>query len=99
GAHGISRVGSGNLSSDGSAKALSYMPQLDGLRTLAVGAVMAQHFNIIANGAGYGVHLFFVLSGFLITGILLAERRNVAELGITRRRAFTHFYIRRSLRI
>jgi peptidoglycan/LPS O-acetylase OafA/YrhL len=75
------------------------MPQLDGLRTLAVGAVMANHFNVFKWGAGYGVHLFFVLSGFLITGILLAERRNVAELGITRRRAFTHFYIRRSLRI
>jgi peptidoglycan/LPS O-acetylase OafA/YrhL len=75
------------------------MPQLDGLRTLAVGGVMAQHFQVFSGAAGYGVHLFFVLSGFLITGILVAERRNVAELGITRRTAFTHFYIRRALRI
>ena len=75
------------------------MPQLDGVRTLAVGAVIAQHFRILNVGAGYGVHLFFVLSGFLITGILLAERKNVEELSLTRGAAFRHFYIRRALRI
>ena len=75
------------------------MPQLDGLRTLAVSAVLAQHYHLFEWSAGYGVHLFFVLSGFLITGILLGERRNVDELGIARPRAFRQFYIRRSLRI
>jgi peptidoglycan/LPS O-acetylase OafA/YrhL len=75
------------------------MPQLDGLRTIAVGAVLAQHYRVTDYGAGYGVHLFFVLSGFLITRILLAERENVSEMGITRTRAFRQFYVRRMLRI
>jgi peptidoglycan/LPS O-acetylase OafA/YrhL len=79
--------------------ALTYMPQLDGLRAIAVSAVLAQHYGIWIGGAGYGVHLFFVLSGFLITGILLVERNNVAEFGITRLRAFRQFYVRRALRI
>jgi peptidoglycan/LPS O-acetylase OafA/YrhL len=87
------------LTSPEDTKPLPYMPQLDGLRTLAVGGVLAQHFGLISWGAGYGVHLFFVLSGFLITGILLEQRRNVTELGVTRARAFRQFYFRRALRI
>lgn len=75
------------------------MPQLDGLRALAVTAVIAQHYKVLVGGAGYGVHLFFVLSGFLITRILLVERENVETLGITRVRAFRQFYARRMLRI
>jgi len=71
---------------------------LDGLRALAVTAVVVQHYQILVGGAGYGVHLFFVLSGFLITGILLVERKNVAR-GVPRTRAFRQFYIRRLLRI
>ena len=66
------------------------MPQLDSLRALAVSAVALHHW--LPRGFDYplvsGVHLFFVLSGFLITGILLdARRRNEgtsrAELGYT----------------
>jgi peptidoglycan/LPS O-acetylase OafA/YrhL len=75
------------------------MPQLDGLRTVAVAAVVLRHFRLFSYGGGHGVHLFFVLSGFLITGILLAERSNVAEMRITRGRAFLQFYARRALRI
>jgi peptidoglycan/LPS O-acetylase OafA/YrhL len=79
--------------------ALEYMPQLDGLRALAVTAVVTQHFNVFSRGAGYGVHLFFVLSGFLITGILLAARREVVDSGMSRVHAFRQFYARRVLRI
>ena len=75
------------------------MPQLDGVRALAVAAVVTQHYKILVGGAGFGVQLFFVLSGFLITRILLAERENVATIGITRVRAFRQFYVRRMLRI
>ncbi|HZT67416.1 MAG TPA: acyltransferase family protein [Acidimicrobiales bacterium] len=51
------------------------MPALDGLRALAVAAVMAYHLGFGWAGGGYlGVDLFFVLSGFLITGLLVSER-------------------------
>jgi len=85
--------------SDSPGTPLEYMPQLDGLRAVAVSAVIAQHYTVLVGGAGYGVHLFFVLSGFLITRILLVERENVSTLGITRVRAFRQFYLRRMLRI
>ncbi|HEY4375552.1 MAG TPA: hypothetical protein VGM93_00265, partial [Acidimicrobiales bacterium] len=49
-----------------------YLPALDGLRALAVGAVLAYHLNRLRGGF-LGVDLFFVLSGYLITALLLAE--------------------------
>jgi peptidoglycan/LPS O-acetylase OafA/YrhL len=61
--------------------------------------VLAQHYSVYDRAAGYGVHLFFVLSGFLITRILLAEREQVATMHTTRGRAFRQFYVRRMLRI
>jgi peptidoglycan/LPS O-acetylase OafA/YrhL len=78
-----------------------HLEQLDGLRGLAVLAVVASHFTT-APGACYGgwlgVCLFFVLSGFLITRILLTQRARV-EAGANRRRALGVFYGRRALRI
>jgi peptidoglycan/LPS O-acetylase OafA/YrhL len=51
-----------------------YIPALDGLRAFAVAGVMAYHLNYGWAAGGYlGVDLFFVLSGFLITGLLLGE--------------------------
>jgi peptidoglycan/LPS O-acetylase OafA/YrhL len=75
------------------------MPQLDGLRALAVTAVVLQHYNVLEGGAAYGVHLFFVLSGFLITGILLKARSAVEANRGTWKQALGQFYIRRALRI
>ena len=59
-----------------------YMPQLDGLRAFAVGAVLIHHFFQPPRIGGVdfallGVWLFFVLSGFLITGILLRSRDQI----------------------
>lgn len=75
------------------------MPQLDALRALAVAAVVLQHFELLSDGAQYGVHLFFVLSGFLITGILLSSRQSAEKSGVSWRHALRQFYVRRLLRI
>lgn len=56
------------------ARTLEYQPALDGLRALAVGAVMAYHGDVAWMRGGYlGVDVFFVLSGYLITTILVVE--------------------------
>ena len=74
-----------------SAKSLRYIPSLDGLRGLAPILVLATHYGY--SEAGWiGLEFFFVLSGFLITSILLTEtnRRLGKYLG--------RFYWRRLLR-
>jgi len=63
---------------------LSYIPGLDGVRAFAVLGVMAFHGGISFMVGGYlGVDAFFVLSGFLITSLLIAEwqRRRTIRLG------------------
>ena len=53
-----------------------YIPALDGLRALSALAVVLFHcHHPWFSGGGRGVDIFFVLSGFLITGILLDEER------------------------
>jgi peptidoglycan/LPS O-acetylase OafA/YrhL len=53
---------------------IQYRPDIDGLRAVAVLAVIFFHFNIPLFSAGYvGVDIFFVISGFLITSILVKE--------------------------
>ncbi len=60
--------------SDTSSGRLPYSPALDGLRALAVLAVMLYHGGVAVAGGGFlGVDVFFVLSGFLITTLLLLE--------------------------
>ena len=79
------------------------MPQLDGLRAFAVLAVLCSHWLPWSNRVGHiglaGVYLFFVLSGYLITRILL-RARDARETGQT---SFSHtiksFFGRRFLRI
>jgi len=83
---------------------VDYMPQLDGLRAFAVGAVLIHHFFQPARIGGVdlallGVWLFFVLSGFLITGILLRSRDQVDYSGYPSGFVLRQFYIRRFLRI
>lgn len=51
---------------------LAYNPAFDGIRGLAVAAIVCFHFGLsMSDGTSYGVDLFFVLSGFLITSVLL----------------------------
>lgn len=80
-------------------KNLGYMPQLDALRTFAVAAVAYSHWVPKQYHFGFpfgsgGVELFFVLSGFLITGILIR-----CQSYDDRRFALKSFYARRFLRI
>ena len=67
---------SGQPHLDSGSHGLAYQPALDGLRALAVAAVLAYHADLPwARGGFLGVDAFFVLSGFLITSLLLNEWR------------------------
>lgn len=87
--------------------ALKYMPQLDSLRAIAVAGVMVHHLldrsllpGILSLDWGpAGVRLFFVLSGFLITSLLLESRDALGRGKQGLRHAFAQFYMRRTLRI
>ncbi len=71
-----------------------YLRQLDGIRAVAVLSVVLFHTKVPFFANGYiGVDVFFVLSGYLITGILLDE------FDRTDRIAFGRFYLRRALRL
>ena len=79
------------------------MVQLDGLRALAVLVVLWSHWAPrpwqLGLPWGTGVQLFFVISGFLITGILLDNRPSDTASGVERFRVWRTFYLRRTLRI
>jgi peptidoglycan/LPS O-acetylase OafA/YrhL len=70
------------------------IPALDGVRALAVLAVFAGHLRLpLSHGGWLGVDVFFVLSGYLITSILLAEHAATGRVVLGR------FYVRRLLRL
>ncbi|MEY2468808.1 MAG: hypothetical protein QOF21_1506, partial [Actinomycetota bacterium] len=81
--------------------AFRHVPALDGLRGLAVCLVLAFHFTAIFNperggffpGGFIGVDIFFVLSGFLITSLLIGEQSKRGTV------SFRNFYMRRALRL
>jgi peptidoglycan/LPS O-acetylase OafA/YrhL len=72
---------------------LKYRPDIDCLRAFSVLAVVCFHFDISPIRSGYvGVDVFFVISGYLITGIIYAESKAA-------RFSFRNFYARRARRI
>jgi peptidoglycan/LPS O-acetylase OafA/YrhL len=76
---------------------MSYTPALDGMRAFAIVFVMMTHYNwrgVSLMRTGYlGVDMFFVLSGFLITTLLLAEWERAGHISLR------DFYARRALRL
>ena len=72
-------------------QALSYLPYIDGLRGIAIIGVLVEHFNgfeAIHGLGGFGVSVFFVLSGFLMSRILFIKK---VPLNIFYRRRFARF--------
>ena len=73
---------------------IGYLPALDGLRAMAVVAVLAYHFGLPFLPGGYlGVDVFFVISGFLITTLLVEEARRTNRIRIGA------FWLRRARRL
>ena len=78
---------------------LTYRPEIDGLRAIAVGAVILYHAQISIlghqpfKGGFIGVDIFFVISGYLITSIILKELLTTDSF------SFLHFLERRVRRI
>ena len=73
---------------------LAHLPALDGLRAIAVATVVAYHLGLVGQRGGFlGVDLFFVISGYLITTLLLREH------GSTGRVALGSFWVRRFRRL
>ena len=66
---------------------------LDGLRAFAVLLVLACHFGFHAQGGIVGVDVFFVISGFLITSLLLKERDKTGGI------SYRDFWVRRAYRL
>jgi peptidoglycan/LPS O-acetylase OafA/YrhL len=71
-----------------------YLPHVDGLRAVAVLSVLLFHLQVPGFRGGYvGVDIFLVISGFLITRLIIQELRETGRL------SFRNFYLRRIRRI
>src|SRR5437868_12187219 len=73
---------------------LGYRPALDGVRAVSIALVLAFHLGAPWMAGGYlGVSIFFTLSGFLITSLLLSEHVSSGRID------FRAFYVRRLRRL
>jgi peptidoglycan/LPS O-acetylase OafA/YrhL len=73
---------------------LNYVPALDGIRGLAVVAIMGYHGGVFLTGGGfYSLDTFFTLSGFLITSLIVAEWQSSGHIRLAR------FWARRARRL
>jgi len=86
-------------------RSVQQLPSLNGLRAVSIFIVIIEHLILFSFGRGsrlfilpffegqFGVNVFFVISGFLITSLLLKEERTTGSISLK------NFYMRRSLRI
>ena len=73
---------------------IHYRPEIDGLRAIAVLSVLFFHLDFNGFSGGFvGVDVFFVISGYLITKII------VSEIGKTEKFSYSNFYTRRARRL
>jgi len=73
---------------------LTFRPDVEGLRAVAIAAVVAYHVGLPFTPGGFvGVDVFFVISGFLITGLLVREVTSTAHVSLAR------FWARRARRL
>lgn len=82
-------------------KRLAYSPRLDGLRAIAALMVLFSHYFVELHGpdfryGGNGVQIFFVISGYLITMILLSQKN---EAIVSRIKMTMNFIVKRALRL
>src|SRR4029077_14618719 len=78
----------------GSSEREGFRPDLEGLRAVAVGLVLLFHAGVPGIAGGYvGVDVFFVLSGFLITGLIVRELEQTGTVSLV------SFYARRARRL
>src|SRR5690625_3722855 len=76
------------------AAAKGFRPDVEGLRAIAVGLVLIYHGGVTFVSGGYiGVDVFFVISGFLITGLLIRELERTNTISLPT------FYARRAKRL
>lgn len=79
---------------------MRFRPEIDGLRAIAVSLVILCHLQITGFSGGYiGVDIFFVISGFLITNLLINEYQSNLASGQSGYISFRNFYLRRVKRI
>jgi peptidoglycan/LPS O-acetylase OafA/YrhL len=84
----------GETESRTSARPSHWRPDIEGLRAIAVGTVIAAHIGFPYMAGGFvGVDVFFVISGFLITSLLLREIDTTGTISIA------GFYARRAVRL
>ena len=89
--------------SSGAAKSSKRIPTLDGLRAVSITLVLLNHLvgtqyyptrlAFVGNFGNFGVRVFFVISGYLITSLLLKEREKTGTISLK------NFYVRRVFRI
>lgn len=89
----MSTVAAAQIDKEASAPSRTFRPDIEGLRAVAVITVILQHVVGWPTGGFIGVDVFFVISGYLITGLLVREVLRTGRINLTR------FYVRRARRI